>query len=334
MHAAEDEVSRVHAHIQSAEAIARRADTTHLDAARRAVRALLLEELEAYREARVFPQNPDFDVPMPYFIDASGTRCAMAHLMEIGGAEELVAEIARTRNNAFVAELAEDPRVVAWLEAAGLSEAEAARIQPTYCPSPPNRCVCIESGTPGVQIARITTTETGHLRVVELAGVGEGECPSLRVGDLLAGQYAPGVSSASSLVELRRATPQALDASTDATADADASADAGVTVSDCAAGRVIVTGDKGVDTCSNGLADITLPSPLSAEEARAVRSAPDCADRLAKKGAAWTSAPACDSSGPMLGCNASAHAASGSAVFTTGTILAAVLAYRAARRRM
>jgi uncharacterized protein (TIGR03382 family) len=83
---------------------------------------------------------------VPYFIDADGTRCAMAHLMELGGAGALVAEVAGTNNNAYVAELAADDRFLAWLDAAGLTVEEAARIQPSYtfglCAAP-KLCVCL-----------------------------------------------------------------------------------------------------------------------------------------------------------------------------------------------
>jgi hypothetical protein len=43
---------------------------------------------------------------MPYFIDARGVRCAMAQLIELAGGAALVHRIARTRNNAYVRELA------------------------------------------------------------------------------------------------------------------------------------------------------------------------------------------------------------------------------------
>lgn len=38
----------------------------------------------------------------------------------------------RTRNNAFIPELADDPALVAWLDSVGLEVTEAARIQPSY----------------------------------------------------------------------------------------------------------------------------------------------------------------------------------------------------------
>ena len=71
---------------------------------------------------------------MPYFRDGDGALCAMAYLIERSGRPDLVDRIARTRNNAFIAELANDPALRAWLDSVGLSVTEAARIQPTYVP--------------------------------------------------------------------------------------------------------------------------------------------------------------------------------------------------------
>jgi hypothetical protein len=58
----------------------------------------------------------------------------MAYLIERSGRRDLVDRVAVKRNNAFIAQLADDPELRAWLDSAGLSVAEAARIQPTYEP--------------------------------------------------------------------------------------------------------------------------------------------------------------------------------------------------------
>jgi hypothetical protein len=138
-----DEISRVQEHLSGALALAAMRSERALDPAQRLTRALLLEELISYRDAGIFPKNRDFiGERRPYFVDGDGTPCAMAHLMSLGGANELVAEIARTRNNAYVEELAVDDRFVSWLRAAGLTLEEAARIQPSYCPSAAE-CMCI-----------------------------------------------------------------------------------------------------------------------------------------------------------------------------------------------
>lgn len=71
---------------------------------------------------------------MPFFRDGRGALCAMAYLIQRSGRRDLVDRIALTRNNAFIAELADDPELRVWLDSVGLSAAEAARVQPTYQP--------------------------------------------------------------------------------------------------------------------------------------------------------------------------------------------------------
>lgn len=132
---------RVARHILRAELEARSADTSSLSSLQRLVRRLLLGELARYRREERFPQNGGRSEQMPTFVDAHGTRCAMAHLLEIGGEGALVARIAEERNHAWVRELADEPRLLAWLAAAGLAVSEAAAIQPSYCDTN-SSCVC------------------------------------------------------------------------------------------------------------------------------------------------------------------------------------------------
>jgi hypothetical protein len=128
-----DEVARIQAHILAAEQVAGHRDLSKLTPSARQARLRLLRELRAYRERGVFPQNRDFPGRrVPYFIDADGVRCAMAHLIEISGGTELVRHVTRTRNNAYVRELMDEPGFVAWLDRNGLTVEEAARIQPEY----------------------------------------------------------------------------------------------------------------------------------------------------------------------------------------------------------
>lgn len=136
------EVARVARHLAHAMEAAAARDASQLSHVQQLVRALLLEELERYRGAGRFPKNPDFAERTPYFIDAEGTRCAMAHLLELGGEQALVQKIATTRNNARVKELADEAQLLAWLDAAGLSVDEAAAIQPSYECQARSECVC------------------------------------------------------------------------------------------------------------------------------------------------------------------------------------------------
>lgn len=179
------EVARVRAHIARAEARAALGPTRALSRAQRLVRALLLGELGRYRARGRFPRNLAFTDQRTIFVDAVGTRCAVAHLLELGGAAALVAEIATTRNYARVRALADDARVVAWLEAAGIGVDLAAAIQPEYCPAPRSRCVCgdeFESG-PGVRLGPGGNLEnpTGVLEVTVSGTTGDSGTSRARV---------------------------------------------------------------------------------------------------------------------------------------------------------
>jgi MYXO-CTERM domain-containing protein len=136
------EQSRVTAHLEHAERFALERDLSSLDSLRQLTRELLLSELASYRAAGRFPKNPGFSELTPTFVDAEGTRCAMAHLLEVGGERDLVAKIAAERNYARVKELADEPLLLAWLDAAGLTVEEAATIQPSYSCTTPVGCVC------------------------------------------------------------------------------------------------------------------------------------------------------------------------------------------------
>lgn len=132
---------RVRAHLRRAERAARRATVAHLDPLRRLVRALLLDELAAYQARGAFPRNLAEPGRHPVFVDDLGTRCAVAHLVEASGGAAQVADLAARRNLAYVDELAAEPGLLAWLDAAGISLAEAAAIQPGYS-RVPSECVC------------------------------------------------------------------------------------------------------------------------------------------------------------------------------------------------
>jgi hypothetical protein len=64
-------------------------------------------------------------------VGADGTPCAVAHLLREDGREDLVGRIAG-RDNTVRIESLDDGPLLDWLEENGLTQAEAARIQPSY----------------------------------------------------------------------------------------------------------------------------------------------------------------------------------------------------------
>jgi len=127
------EQARLRAHFDSAERGLRARDVAGLTAAHQAARARLMDNLHHYWVRGIFPRNTDFPGRyMPTFIDYWGKRCGVAYLMEQSGDEDMVLRIAATENNARVPELRDDPAVRRWLDANGITLAEATRIQPAY----------------------------------------------------------------------------------------------------------------------------------------------------------------------------------------------------------
>lgn len=138
------EVARIQEHLAGAERMLLAADVASLSPSQRVARSRNIELLRGYRERGVFPRNIHFaDSREPYFVDDRGVPCAMAYLIASSGRTDIVERIRTTRNNARIRELADDAALIAWLDEAGLTAAEAARIQPMY----DGRCVaCVIGG--------------------------------------------------------------------------------------------------------------------------------------------------------------------------------------------
>jgi hypothetical protein len=210
------ERARVAQHIARAEQAARARPPRGLGGLQRLVRALLLAELAGYRRGGRFPHNDVSRQRTPLFVDRHGTRCAMAHLLELGGEHALVEKIRTTRNEARIAELADEPRLLAWLAAAGLSVSEAAAIQPEYCFLGPPTCVCSagDTGHAGQPAGVLTVIEgkleresadgsTAFVKITKLHGAAS----AFAVGDLVSasspGNAPQGDASLTMLIPLR-----------------------------------------------------------------------------------------------------------------------------------
>jgi MYXO-CTERM domain-containing protein len=192
------ERTRVAQHIFRAETQARRRKV-RLRPLQRLARALLLRELAHYRARGRFPKNRDFSALTPYFIDAEGTRCAVAHLLDASGEPSLVERIARQRNHARVAELANEPRLVAWLDAAGLSLEEAAQIQPSYC-FDRRGCVCDGRASGYFEVSTSDAPKSGVVTARVEAIHGTPSEDKLQIGDEVRVEVGPSVELGTELV--------------------------------------------------------------------------------------------------------------------------------------
>lgn len=132
------EVARIRAHFDSVLVELRAPVARPLTPAQRAARARHIARLQAYSDRGIYPHNHDFrGQRVPYFVDHRGVHCAVGHLLRQSGRSDIVGRVRATDNHVRVAALAGDAAFASWLDASGLTLAEAARIQPWYGELPP-----------------------------------------------------------------------------------------------------------------------------------------------------------------------------------------------------
>jgi len=126
------EQARIKNHLRYVEKSLRAVNVSHLSPELQAKRAENLDYLREYWQAGNFPKNIDFRFSFtPYFRDANGTLCAMAYLIDRSGYGNIVEAVVARNNFVYVENLTDGP-VVEWVNANGLTQEEAALIQPTY----------------------------------------------------------------------------------------------------------------------------------------------------------------------------------------------------------
>lgn len=154
----DDPQARVAAHVGYAARLVRERDASHLSHALQTRRAEVLDALDAYVTANRFPTSETDHDLLPSFLDATtGVRCAVAHLVETTAGTALMEAIDRDHHNAYIAEIALDPRFTAWAETSGLTIEELAWIQPSYPPPPPPEYLYVLAATGQVAIAHEDT---------------------------------------------------------------------------------------------------------------------------------------------------------------------------------
>lgn len=157
------EDARIRTHLLGALDVLRAGDVATLEAPAREARARHIAELERYVAGGRYPRNASREGPRrPALIDPWGTRCALAHLIEKSGERPLLDRLRGLDNHAWVRELAGDRGLLGWLRSAGLTAAEAARIQPSYGPRPTAfQCAC-QGLWPGGAVGKLTSASTSE----------------------------------------------------------------------------------------------------------------------------------------------------------------------------
>jgi hypothetical protein len=90
-----------------------------------------ISRLQDYAQFGAFPLNVDYDYTTPIFVDFRGVPCAVGYLMYCDGYEDAVAAIATESVTVHVLDVSSGT-MVAWLAGSGVSQLEAAAIQPSY----------------------------------------------------------------------------------------------------------------------------------------------------------------------------------------------------------
>lgn len=121
-------------HLFHVVSVLRDRDQRHLNPMQSSERSILLNVLENYAFAGIFPVNTYANYKTPVFIDKNSTHCAVGFLMQQSGFESLAKEISLQQNLAYVKEIRVDG-VHEWAKNHGFTLDELAWIQPGYPPA-------------------------------------------------------------------------------------------------------------------------------------------------------------------------------------------------------
>lgn len=120
-------------HLMLVEKTLRARNTSTLSESQKQNRFKLLDELNSYWHAAVFPINDYLLYKNPVFIDRKGTHCAVGYLMMQSGRDDLAQLINRNEKFAYVREIKTEG-VQAWADENGFTTDELAWFQPGYPP--------------------------------------------------------------------------------------------------------------------------------------------------------------------------------------------------------
>jgi hypothetical protein len=90
-------------------------------------RAIAIERLHAYGEARVYPVDAE-GLPTGVFRDARGVRCPMSELIFLSGRGDLVDQVVAENNRLKLADVHDGP-LMAWMLESGLTQEEIIAVQ-------------------------------------------------------------------------------------------------------------------------------------------------------------------------------------------------------------
>lgn len=122
---------RIREHLRRAERDLRQVDRSDLTPEQRRRRQAALDHLHEYWQEETFPTNRRRSGRIPCFIGGNGVPCAMAHLLQADGRDDLVETVMATDPTIHL-DAVDDGPLAEWVVETGLTMDEAARIQPSY----------------------------------------------------------------------------------------------------------------------------------------------------------------------------------------------------------
>lgn len=116
-----------------------------------------IDVLRQYAARGTFPQNSGHSkMAVPIFVDNNGTHCAVGYLMHRAGYDEVVDQIVDENNLVLVSQIESGP-ALNWILQSGLTQQEAALIQPSYAP-PAFDAVLSDFSEPGFSVSKAGLT--------------------------------------------------------------------------------------------------------------------------------------------------------------------------------
>jgi len=136
-----NEDARVQTHLEYTEQLLRSKEVSTLTKEQKENRSKMLDLLNEYSTAGVFPRNHDYpDKRVPCFIDKDERICAVGYLIEKTIGRQAAEDINSKYKYDYVLAM-NDPKIDDWVASSGLTKEEYATIQPTYGPVPPDEYV-------------------------------------------------------------------------------------------------------------------------------------------------------------------------------------------------
>lgn len=133
-----NEIIRIQTHLKYVEKLLRNKDISSLTVEQKENRKKMLDLLNEYWKAGVFPKNYDYpDQRIPCFIDKDGNICAVGYLIEKTAGRQLAEEINSKFKYEYILAM-NDQKIDSWIQKSGLTKLECAMIQPAYGPAPTN----------------------------------------------------------------------------------------------------------------------------------------------------------------------------------------------------